>query len=146
VLADVREAFGDHEVRRRFDGAGQPLVGSGRHLYRHRRARGEVLERRRQPAVGEDRGMDAARQVAQLLQREVGLLPRAADQLHGGRVAVRGALLGHAQVQGERHEPLLSAVVEVALDAPALVVRRGDDPRARALQLRDLRGELRVGV
>ena len=34
-------------------------------------------------------GMDAAREVAQLLQREVGLLPRPADQLHRGRVAVR---------------------------------------------------------
>ena len=80
--------------------------------------------------------MDAAREVAQLLQREVGLLPRLADQLHRGRVAVRGALLGHAQVQRERHEPLLCAVVEVALDAPALVVGRRDDARARVLELR----------
>ena len=90
--------------------------------------------------------MDAARKVAQLLQREVGLLPRPADQVDRGGVAVDGALLGHPQVEGERHEPLLCAVVEVALDAAALVVGRGDDARARVLELRHLRGELRVGV
>ena len=81
--------------------------------------------------------MDAARQVAQLLQREVRLLARLAHQLGGSRVAVVGALLGHAQVQRERDEPLLRAVVQVALDPPPLGVRRGDDrasarPPARA--------------
>ena len=71
--------------------------------------------------------MDAACEVAQLLQGEVGLLPGLAHELHGRRVAVCGALLGHAQVEGERDESLLCAVVQVALDAPALVVGRGDD-------------------
>ena len=90
--------------------------------------------------------MDPARQVAQLLQREVGLLPCRLDQIHRGRIAVRGALLGHSQVQRERHQPLLGAVVEVPLDAPPLVVCRRDDARARVLELRHLRGELGVGI
>ena len=38
-----------------------------------------------------------------------------------------GALLGHPQRQRQRHEALLGAVVEVALDAPPLGVRRLDD-------------------
>ena len=58
---------------------------------------------------------------------------------NGGRVAVDRALLGHTQVQGERDEPLLRAVVKVALEAPALGVRRSDDARARVLQLGHLR-------
>ena len=56
------------------------------------------------------------------------------------------ALLGHAQVQRERHEPLLRAVVQVALDPPPLGVRRGDDARARVLELVHLGGERGVGV
>ena len=40
-----------------------------------------------------------------------------------------------AQLECHRHEPLLDAVVEVALEAPARFVRRGDQPRARGHQL-----------
>ena len=101
-----------------------------------RGARGEVVERGRQAAVGEDRRVDAAREVAQLLQREARLLARLAHQLGGRRVALLGALLGHAQRQRERHEPLLGAVVEVALDAPALGVGGRDDARAGVLRAR----------
>ena len=90
--------------------------------------------------------MDAACQVAQLLQREVGLLARLADQLGGAGVGGFDPLLGHAQVQRERHQPLLRAVVEVALDAAPLGVGRSDDARARVLELVHLCGEHRIGV
>src|SRR5215217_3541569 len=49
------------------------------------------------------------REVAQLLEREVRLLARLAHELDRGGIAVLGALLGHAQVQRERDEPLLGA-------------------------------------
>ena len=48
---------------------------------------------------------------------------------------VGGSASSRAQRQAERDEPLLDAVVEVALDPPARLVRGGDDPSAR-------RGEL----
>ena len=49
--------------------------------------------------------------------------------LHLGRLGVDGGL-GGAQVHPERDDALLDAVVQVALDEPARLVGRGDDPRA----------------
>src|SRR3954452_24344130 len=46
-------------------------------------------------------------------------------------------------MQRGRDEPALSPVVEVALKAPALLVRRRDEPCPRAPQLLRLRVELR---
>ena len=45
----------------------------------------------------------------------------------GRRHVVAEGRAGHAQVHGQRHQPLLGAVVQVALDAAALGVGRGDD-------------------
>ena len=45
------------------------------------------------------------------------------------------AALDHAQLQRERHEPLLGAVVQVALQPPALGVAGLDDAGARAREL-----------
>jgi hypothetical protein len=41
------------------------------------------------------------------------------------------------ELQRERHEARLGAVVEVALEPPALRVARLDEPRARAAQFLD---------
>ena len=88
--------------------------------------------------------MDAAGQLAQLLQRVRELLAGALEVLVVGVPAG-----GQAQHQRERDEPLLSAVVEVALQPPALVVAGLDDAGARGgellarLRVRErLRGEL----
>ena len=43
-------------------------------------------------------------------------------------------LAGHAEVHGEGDEPLLRAVVEVPLDAPAFGLGCVDDPRAARLE------------
>jgi hypothetical protein len=37
---------------------------------------------------------------------------------------------GHAKLQHERDQPLLSAIVQVPLDPPTRLVGGGDDPRA----------------
>ena len=74
---------------------------------------------------------------------------RARQQLaHRGRVAVEPPL-GEPQRERGRDEPLLRAVVEVALQPAALGVARLDDPRARGGELvarlgvgERLRGEL----
>ena len=83
--------------------------------------------------------MDAARQLAQLVEPagEVGL--GGLQQLPGGlRVALepRGH---HAQLERDRDEALLRAVVQVALEPLPLGVADLDEPRARG-------GELLVGV
>jgi hypothetical protein len=47
-----------------------------------------------------------------------------------------------AELEPERHQPLLGAVVEVALDPPALFVAGRDDAGAGLLDEHELRAEL----
>ncbi len=69
---------------------------------------------------------------------------RLVEQL-GGAVGVGLELAAHeAQVHRQRHQPLLGAVVEVALDPAPLLVARLDDPRPRRAQLLDLGPQLGV--
>ena len=91
---------------------------------RQRRAVGERPERRGQPALGEDRRVQATGELAQLLHREVELPPGAGDELLRPVGVARRAGLEHAELDREGDEPLLRAVVEVALEAPALVQSR----------------------
>ena len=84
--------------------------------------------------------MDAARELPQLGQRDRELL---ADLVDGaGQPAVTQPRLEHPQVQRERDELLLRAVVQVALDPPPRVVRRLDDPQPRDPQLLHPRAQL----
>ena len=73
--------------------------------------------------------MQAAGQLAQFL---VGLRELVEDRVHGGRV--RHLVAQHPQRQPGAHQPLLRAVVEVALEPPALVVGGAHEPRARLEQ------------
>ena len=80
--------------------------------------------------------MQAAVWLAQLLHREVELGPGAVPEQRAGGVRVGGQVaLDHAELDRERDEPLLRAVVEVALQAPALVDPRLEDPPARGALL-----------
>ena len=101
--------------------AARRALGSvDRDVDRQRAARGERGDRRLEPAVGEDRRVDAAGEVAELLER----LARAAAGLgeqHPRRLRVGPELLlGHADAHAERDETGLRAVVQVALDAAQL--------------------------
>ena len=61
------------------------------------------------------------------------------EELLGGRVDVAVEQL---EAHPEREQPLLRAVVEVALQPPALLVAGADDPRPRIAQLDELGAEL----
>ena len=64
------------------------------------------------------------------------------EQPPGGRRVERELALGEAELQRERDEPLLGAVVQVALEPAALEHRDVDEPRARALELLDAGAQL----
>ena len=72
------------------------------------------------------------------------LLHRLVEQLGGRRRVGVELVAGQPQVHRQRHQPLLGAVVEVALDPAALGVAGLDDPRAGGAQLLDL--GLQLGV
>ena len=74
--------------------------------------------------------MDAAGQLAQLLQRLRDRVARGGELL-GERRVVAVAAMQHAQLQAEGDESLLRAVMEVALEPSPFGVARGDDPLAR---------------
>ena len=139
VARDVRQRLRDQEVRGGLDRRGQPLLRQLHlHLHRHRRPLGERVDRRGEPAVGEDRGMDAARELAQLRQRARQPLRQLVDR------RVLQPRLEHPQVQRERDELLLRAVVQVALDPAPRGVAGRHDPRPREPQLLQPRLQIRA--
>ena len=100
----------------------------------HRRSGRDRGQRGVESTVGQHGGVDAAGEVAQLGQRLLRLGVGLVEQLPR-LVGVGGkSLAGHAEVHREGDEPLLRAVVEVALDPPALGLGRVDHPRAARLE------------
>ena len=99
-----------------------------------RAARG-AAQRLLEPLLGEHRGVDAGGERAHLVDRGVD----AAAELHQRRRLARlrapEARRRELELDAQADEPLLGAVVEVALDPPALAVGRRDDPRARLGEL-----------
>ena len=97
--------------------------------------------------------MDPARELAQLGERHRELLARVGHELLRRRRVLVDLVLDQPQLHRQRDEPLLRAVVEVALEPPPLVVAGGDDPlepRPRlerdARRRRDRLDQLRVVV
>jgi hypothetical protein len=77
--------------------------------------------------------VDAAGQLAQLFERALQPLGELVDERPGVRVV--DARLEQPQLEGERDELLLRAVVQVALDAAARLVGRRDDAQPRLAEL-----------
>jgi len=132
VLRDVRERFRDDVEDRHLDRARQRPVEVDLELDRDARALGQRLERGREAAIGEDRRMEAARQLAELLKGERELLARTAEDRRGSVRIDPELRLGEPEGERERDEALLGAVVEVPFEPPPLGVGRVDEPRARA--------------
>ena len=88
--------------------------------------------------------MDPASELAQLGEASLQLGPGPIQHLgHIRRIVIES---GSRQLegQGEGHESLLSTVVEVALDPPALGVAGSDDPGPRRLDGIELDANLRL--
>ena len=145
VLGRVGQRLGHQVVGGHLDRLGQPPVDADGQLDRDGGAAGQGLERRAQPALGEDRRVDAAGQLAQLVQR-AGQPGGQVAQL-GGQLASLGRHrrlhrgLRGARLQGQGDQALLGAVVQIPLEASAGLVGGGHDPRPGGGQLR-----LRLGV
>ena len=116
VLRDVGERLGDHEVDRGLDVRRQRVGHVDGRLDGHLAAHGQLAERRGEAAVDQQRRGDAARERAQLVDGLAGLEQRGVDGL-AGALGVLGQLPPRAaEVHGQPDQPLLRAVVDVALE------------------------------
>ena len=138
----VSASLGD-EVRRGLDRLGQPLGCDGQ-LDRDRRAPREGGDRGGEAFVGEDRRVDAARERAELLERAADLGVRLAEELVDRGVSSSDPAAGELEREPDPEQPLLGAVVEVALEPPPLGVSGLDDAGARGAHLGELGAELRL--
>jgi hypothetical protein len=108
-----------------------------------RRALGQRRQRWARAGLAEDHRVDAARQLAQLRERQSQLGDRLVERR--GEVLVRGTPelgVGDAEGQREVHQPLLGAVVQVALDPAAFGVPELHDAGAGGADLLELRTDL----
>src|SRR4051794_12636145 len=144
VLRDVLERLGGDEVGGALDGAGQP-AGGDVDADGHGRAVGERAQGRLEAAVGQDGGVDPARELAQLGEAYLQLVGGTREQVLQVRVG-GGARPGTAEQQRQRDEARLRAVVEVALEAPALRVAGLDEAGARGTELHQALARLGVEV
>src|SRR5436190_4589314 len=103
--------------------------------YRNRSAAGKCRYRGAEASLAQDRRVDPMREGAELLdggRRVRGKLVELVPDLAFGRL-----LAGKLELDLDCHQPLLGAVVQVALEAEALTFRGLDDPGARGVQLVD---------
>ncbi len=143
VLDDVRERLGGDVVRSRLD-RGREALGGHVDVDRERRAQHERLERRPQATVGEDVGMQASRQLPELLER-LGSSARAVEDLRGLSASSRAS---PRRAGARARAPRAAAARRRGGSARAAGAprRSRDDPAARgadllllALALRDVR-------
>src|SRR5437868_4268648 len=130
----VGQGLRGNEVRRGLDRLGEPVLRRHVELDGNRRAPRERPQSRAETALGQDRRMDTARQLLQLVERGRELAFDA-RQLCDEYLPVRSYFPDSRQLEKERHQPLLRAVMEVSLDPEASLVRRLDDPPARGGEL-----------
>ena len=135
VLGDVLERLEHAEVGRRLDVLGIARRALDHDVDRHGRLERGGAHRAGQPVRGERRREDPCGQRAQLVEDAVDVVGQPLEQLACAGRAAGHHVLGELEPDPQRDQPLLAAVVEVALDPPALVVGRREDPRARGPQL-----------
>src|SRR5689334_20214448 len=98
---------------------GESFERSDVQAHRYRGAAGERLERDAEATLGEYRRMDTARDLLELLHGCFGRVDGAIELCPQRDELGRHRRLSGAQLQAQRDEPLLGAVVHVAFDPPA---------------------------
>ena len=133
VLGDVGQRLARHEVRRELDRLGQALRALEGDGGRDARARRQGSSAASRPWLSTAGWMPRASSRSSSSDWDSSS-PADLDRLGQLRVGA-GAVLDHAQLEGHGHEPLLRAVVEVALEPPPLRVACGDEALARGAEL-----------
>jgi hypothetical protein len=139
VLEGVGERFAHHEVRRRLDLRGEPLVGHVEHRA-DRGAAGQLRQGRRETGVEGGRA-DAVGELAQTADRVAQPVHRLVELVSDRRAGSSPACRCRRS-RPMATELLLGAVVEVALEPASFVHRGADDPRPRPLDLGELPAHL----
>ena len=130
VAGHVGERLRHDEVRRALHLGRRSRIDVDLQRHRDRCACDHRRQRGVEPAVFEDHRVDAAHEVADLLQRGLGLLVRMHDaRADGVLVLVVEVLPRRAQLHRQADQALLRAVVQVALDAATLGLGTARRPR-----------------
>ncbi len=134
MLVDVGQGLADDVIGGHLDRRRQPLGELDLQLDGYAGAGGQRLQRHRQPVAAQHRGIDAPGDVAKLLQRGRHLRPWLGSAAPAP--ARRPPCSPPAsQFEGERDQPLLGAVVQIAFQPLALLPAGFEHPDPRALQL-----------
>ncbi len=131
MLRDICETLGDEVVGGDLDRVWKAFVDRDSQPNGHWGTRSELLESNRETMAADDRGVNPARNLAQLSKRRGDLLSGLCEALAGAAVS-RQLLLEQAKVERERDQPLLSAVMQVALESLPFVLPRLEDTRTRS--------------
>ena len=134
MLADIGKTLRDDIERSDLDLLWQPALERNVQTHRHRSAGGDRLQGHLQTVTAENGRMEAARHRPKLVERDCDLLSRLVESRTGIGIAGH-LLLQQAQLERERDQTLLRAVVQIALQPLALTLPRLDHPCPRALQL-----------
>jgi hypothetical protein len=134
VLGHVGERLRAEEVHARLDRGREPARGY-LDLDRNRRPDGQGADGGGQAALGEDRGQDPGRELAQVVEAVPGVGQGQADQFPRALRRRLPLLLGQLEVDQGGDEPLLRPVVQVAGHPLAGRDRGGHLPGARRHQL-----------
>ena len=136
VLGDVRERLGDREVGRRLGGGREAVLGQRRAISTGTGARSASAE----IAGARPRSVSTAGWMPRASSRSsadasASSLPRRSRNGRRGVRVLLDARARHPHLERQRDEPLLRAVVQVALDLAAGRVGGLDDARARRAHL-----------
>jgi len=129
VLGGVRERLRQGVVSGDLDAVRQPPWHVDLQLDRETGPACQRAERRFKPSLLQDRGVQALRDLSQLLDHLGQPLRRVRPVLYQRLLLLRDQGLGGPEFECDRYQPLLRPVVKVALDATASLVGGGDDPR-----------------